>query len=417
MAVSWEYTMNSNMNTYVPFNITSVLRYSGGTLSSPSLTIKNVTNNDDGFYRCVVSNRDGTTTSSSFYIRIETTLPEVLVGTTSITVKTRSNTTLYVNYTSGPEMKSVTWEKRDMTNPFIFHTVNITDNDRYSGGSIDKPYLEITDAMVEDSGYYRCIVINNDGMSTTPLFNISVQKQLATVKVPVTSYTVKEGDNLTLSVMLSDTENNSTIVWEKKGVDDSTYTQIDISSNKKFEGGSIASPSLSILNITNDDSGHYRCKVISIDGTTTSTAIQVSLETSSEESSCGKLNCGGLRECVYHNNKPTCSVVTWKAAAAGVAGAVGAVATVAVAAMKSLAAAKSVSPLNMNSPGNSQTPNTNSKAENSKPENEKIKQNKKNNRNQKDTQQNSHDSEHDMPEPQYTGQCQGVISSMPPPGV
>ncbi|XP_061186534.1 hemicentin-1-like [Saccostrea echinata] len=418
-SVSWEYTMNSHLNnTYAPLNITSVSKYSGGTLSSPSLTIKNVTNNDNGFYRCAVSNRDGTTTSSSFNIRIETTLPDISVGKTSITVKTRANATLHVNYTSGPEMKSVTWEKRSITYPFTFYTVNITDNDRYNGGSIDRPYLEIVHAMVEDSGYYRCNVINNDGMSTTPLFNISVQKQLATLTVPVTSYTVNKGGNLTLSVMLSETENNSTIVWEKQGIDDSSFTEIDISSNNKFEGGSIATPSLSIFNITNDDSGYYRCKVTNIDGTTTSTSIQVSLETSSEESSCDKLSCGGLRECVYHNNKPTCSVVTWKAAAAGVAGAVGAVATfgVGVAAMKSLAAAKSVSPMNITSPGNSQAPNTNSKAENSKTENEKRKQNKENNRNQKETQENCRNSEHDMPEPQYTGQGEGVISSMPPPG-
>ena len=51
------------------------------------------------------------------------------------------------------------------------------------------------------------------------------------------------------------------------------------------------------------------------------------------------MSCGGLRECVLMNNKPTCSMTTWKVAAVAVAGAVGAVASLGagVAAVKSLA--------------------------------------------------------------------------------
>ena len=57
------------------------------------------------------------------------------------------------------------------------------------------------------------------------------------------------------------------------------------------------------------------------------------------DSGCDKMSCGGLRECVLMNNKPTCSVTTWKVAAVAVAGVVGAVASLGagVAAVKSLA--------------------------------------------------------------------------------
>lgn len=53
---------------------------------------------------------------------------------------------------------------------------------------------------------------------------------------------------------------------------------------------------------------------------------------------CDKLSCGVLRECLLMNNKPTCSVSTWKAAAVAVAGTVGAAVSVAagVAAFKLL---------------------------------------------------------------------------------
>ena len=57
------------------------------------------------------------------------------------------------------------------------------------------------------------------------------------------------------------------------------------------------------------------------------------------DSGCDKMSCGGLKECVLMNNKPTSSVTTWKVAAVAVAGAVGAVASLGagVAAVKSLA--------------------------------------------------------------------------------
>ncbi|XP_062619236.1 V-set and immunoglobulin domain-containing protein 10-like [Saccostrea cucullata] len=387
--ISWEYTMNNSTSYYEPLNITSVLKYSGGTISSPPLTIYNVTSADNGLYRCAISNRDGTTLSSVFQIRIETCLPVISVGSTSILVKTRSNAILQLNYTSGPEIKFVTWERRSSNYPYTFSAINITANDRYNGGTIDKPYLEIVYAALEDSGYYRCTVVNTDGMSTSPLFNVNVQTQLVTINVSATSYTVNQGDNVTLSVILSDTEINSTIVWEKQGINDTSYTVIDISSDERYEGGSMASPSLSIFNITNVDFGYYRCKVTNIDGTSTSPWIQVTLGSSYmyEESGCDKLSCGGLKECVYRNNKPTCSVVMWKAAAAGVAGAVGAVATVGVgvAAVKSLTAAKSVSPLNVDSAGNTQA--SKSEAENLKTEKEEMKQNERNHKNQRKSKQ------------------------------
>ncbi|XP_062573589.1 LOW QUALITY PROTEIN: hemicentin-1-like [Saccostrea cucullata] len=279
LEVLWEHRMNQHPKTYmyVPLNITSGSRYSGGTISSPSLTIYNVTSADNGFYRCAVSNRDGTTKSSSFQIAIETNLPVISVGKTSLTVKTRSCTVLNISYNSGPEVSSISWEKRNTTNADTFVSVNISENDRYEGGTFDKPYLEIANAMLEDSGYYRCNVVNTNGKSTSPLFHVNVQKQLAAINVSFTSYTVSHGDNVTLSVTLFDTETNSAIVWEKQGSYDKSFEVFDISSSEKYDGGSLSSPSLSMFNVNKDDSGHYRCKVTNIDGTTTSASIKISV--------------------------------------------------------------------------------------------------------------------------------------------
>ncbi|XP_061175934.1 hemicentin-1-like [Saccostrea echinata] len=344
LEVLWEYVMSPYRYTYVPLNITSVSRYSGGTISSTSLTIYNVTKADNGFYRCSVTNRDGTTTSSSFHIIIKTSLPVISVGKTSLTVKTRSYTILHINYTSGPEMKSISWEKRSIAYPYTFVAVNITENDRYEGGTFDRPNLEIADAVLEDSGYYRCNFVNTNGKSTSPLFYVNIETQLAVINVSFTSYTVSQGGNVTLSVTLSDTEINSTIVWEKQGFKNKSFEVIDVSSNEKYDGGSLTSPSLSIFNVNNDDSGYYRCRVTNIDGTTTSTSIQIRVghKRLFKGSSCDQRTCGVLRECLYQNNQPLCSLVTWKAASAGVAGVVGAISAVVVvmAVIKSLSTTK-----------------------------------------------------------------------------
>ncbi|XP_061186548.1 hemicentin-1-like [Saccostrea echinata] len=290
--VTWE-RKNTSTYVYEHINILSDNRYIGGEILSPSLTIIRVDLTDEMYYRVAAVNNDGVTTRT-VYVDVIPRLPVISVGETSITAKTRSSITLHINYTSGPEMRSVTWEKRSTTYPYAFHTVNITINDRYNGGTIDRPNLEIAHAVFEDSGYYRCKIVNDDGMSTTPLFDVKLQKQLATINVSVTSYTANQGDNLTLSVILSGTEINSTIVWEKKGIQDSSFTVIDISSNERYEGGSLAFPSLSLWNITDDDFGYYRCKVTNVDGMTTSTSIQVILEDSSfEKLSCGV---GGIRK-------------------------------------------------------------------------------------------------------------------------
>ncbi|XP_061186540.1 hemicentin-1-like [Saccostrea echinata] len=278
--VTWE-RKNTSTYVYELINILSDNRYIGGEIHSPSLTIIRVDLTDEMYYRVAAVNNDGVTTRT-VYVDVIPRLPVISVGETTISTKTRSSITLHINYTSGPEMRSVTWEKRSTTYPYAFHTVNITINDRYNGGTIDRPNLEIAHAVFEDSGYYRCKIVNDDGMSTTPLFDVKLQKQLATINVSVTSYTANQGDNLTLSVALSGTEINSTIVWEKQGIQDSSFAVIDISSNERYEGGSLAFPSLSLWNITGDDFGYYRCKVTNIDGMTTSTSIQVSLEDSSK---------------------------------------------------------------------------------------------------------------------------------------
>nr|XP_034319351.1 frizzled and smoothened-like protein O [Crassostrea gigas] len=127
-----------------------------------------------------------------------------------------------------------------------------------------------------------------------------------------------------------------------------------------------------------------------------------------QDSSCDKLSCGGLRECVLMNNKPTVSVSTWKAAAVAVAGTVGAAASVAagVVALKSLTS-KAIQPLN----GNSQGSNSNSNNRNNRNNNDNNDHNSDNNSddNNSDDDISDRESNHndDMPDPNYIGGFRG----------
>ncbi|XP_034301112.2 immunoglobulin superfamily member 10 isoform X1 [Magallana gigas] len=392
-------------------------RVEGGDISVPSLTILDVEVSDKTYYRMRATNRDGTTISSLIYLYVNTRPPVVSVGKTSLTAATKASISLQVNYTSGPEMKSVSWEKGSSFYSFLYVSMNITTNSRFTGGTIDSPSLNINDLKLEDSGYYRCRVTNDDGTTTTPVFTVLVQKQLANVNVAATTYTVSFGNNATLYVTITNSESNSTITWERKGQNEANYNVINTQTNVKYGGGTLVSPSLTIYNITEADVGYYRCKVTNIDGTTTSSLIYIGLK-SPDDSSCDKLSCGGLRECVLMNNKPTCSVSTWKAAAVAVAVTVGAAASVAagVVALKSLTS-KAIQPLN----GNSQGSNSNSNNRNNRNNNDNNDHNSDNNSddNNSDDDISDRESNHndDMPDPNYIGGFQGVINSMPPPNM
>lgn len=68
--ITWE-RQGENEASFNVINTQTNVKYGGGTLLSPSLTIYNITGTDVGYYRCKVTNIDGTTTSSLIYIGLK----------------------------------------------------------------------------------------------------------------------------------------------------------------------------------------------------------------------------------------------------------------------------------------------------------------------------------------------------------
>lgn len=67
-AVTWYKVNNQQVST---INIGDPASYSGGTVATPALTIRNVNNADGGFYRCTATNQVGTGQSSDAQLLIQ----------------------------------------------------------------------------------------------------------------------------------------------------------------------------------------------------------------------------------------------------------------------------------------------------------------------------------------------------------
>uniref|UniRef100_A0A8W8MVN0 Cartilage matrix protein n=1 Tax=Magallana gigas TaxID=29159 RepID=A0A8W8MVN0_MAGGI len=199
----------------------------------------------------------------------------------------------------------------------------------------------------------------------------------------------------------SPTSYSITWSYQKNGV----TSVVNTGDTSKYSGGNSLAPYLTVKNVQVTDIGNYRCQATNTAGIGKS-ATMIHLDLSPD---CDKLSCGVLRECLLMNNKPTCSVSTWKAAAVAVAGTVGAAVSVAagVAAFK-LLTRKAIQP--QNGTGNSQGSNSNSNNRNNDNNDHNSDVN-----NSDDARESNHDD--DMPDPNYIGGYQGFINSMPPPSM
>ncbi|XP_078334127.1 uncharacterized protein LOC111129349 [Crassostrea virginica] len=404
----WE-KLNIGSNISELIDVNSESRLECGNITCPSLTISDLNINDNTYFIVKATNRDGTSTT---YIRVYVILspPVIYVPRTSYSLSSGSSVTLEVNVTSSLDITDLFWEKRNSTT-YLYEPIDVESEGRMECGNITCPSLTITGLNKNDNTfmYLRVKATNRDGTSVGSIISIHVVQKLAIVSVSTTEYSLDLADNVTLTVQVSNTDNSSYITWEHQSTGEGTFSVVD-QTNNKYQGGTLSSPSLTIYNFTESDVGYYRCRVTNVDGITTDSVISISFS-ASDDSGCDKMSCGGLRECVLMNNKPICSVTTWKVAAVAVAGAVGAVASLGagVAAVKSLAST-AIQPANGN--GNSQGPNSNSNNQNNNKND-----NRKNDNNRDNNRDNSRNGDDNMPEPTYIGGYQGVISSMPPPGM
>ncbi|XP_048242686.1 hemicentin-1-like isoform X1 [Haliotis rufescens] len=164
-------------------------RYSGGTVSSPDLTISHVMRTDGDVYTCEVENVVGV---AGCQITLDVfSRPDVHVP--------RRNIMLVEGQTSSI---GCSVDMRVKPSPAIVHWfkdgVNLdTHFGRYSNGDIYNPSLTITDIRREDTGRYTCGAVNGVGDSQSDAINVTVE-YAPTVLVKYNNYGFYLGSATTL---------------------------------------------------------------------------------------------------------------------------------------------------------------------------------------------------------------------------
>ncbi|CAG2227900.1 unnamed protein product [Mytilus edulis] len=211
-------------------------RFSGGTFKSPGLKIVSAQQQDEGNYSCHAKNFKKEGSSHSVCLRI---FEHPSVNITDIDpVVEGTNVTIQCYVSPSSEVINITWDRNNST-------LDIQGNDRYDGGTISSPSLEIYFVQENDDGNYTCKAVNPVGIDI-PKVHIS---RIEAVTV---------GENVIIPCNISSVSELTKVVWSKDSIEFNLNTNRTEEDNR-FSKGTLQDPSLTIYSVQMTDEGNYTC--------------------------------------------------------------------------------------------------------------------------------------------------------------
>ncbi|XP_055948498.1 hemicentin-1-like isoform X2 [Argiope bruennichi] len=215
--------------------------------SNDSLVIKNLTPNDEGWYRCSASNEGGTAQEN---IYLHSYSPPKLSLKPPVKNFVSGS---YINITCqavGYPVPSIRW---------IWSPVH-NNNFAIGRSKIEEKSLIIQSAIAEDEGRYDCIGTNAAGSQAASAFLNYIEMPL--ISLPVQELTVKNGEQATLRCIAEGIPDPK-VRWYKGSVEIQPLSYIQITSDG----------SLSIYDVQETDAGEYTCVAENEAGTANETMV------------------------------------------------------------------------------------------------------------------------------------------------
>ncbi|XP_052061298.1 hemicentin-1-like isoform X3 [Mytilus californianus] len=254
--VTWYYTGSNNQPTTI--NIGDPSQYSGGTLNNPALTILNANNLDAGFYKCEAENQVDSAQSSNTQLNIIGGALTVTIPSSTYSVLLGNQISITCTVSGSPSATNVYWMKQQ-TGGGSFSNLDISGNNRYSGGTLNSPTLVITSAQFSDEGNYRCHGVNAAGDSNSIVTNLDVTGNVPTVTLSTTLFPVLVGNDITIGCNVISNPGATNVYWRFENSGNQITTISANSNTAKYGGSTTTSPSLVIKNVDFSDAGKYTC--------------------------------------------------------------------------------------------------------------------------------------------------------------
>ncbi|XP_063420714.1 hemicentin-1-like [Mytilus trossulus] len=238
-------------------------KYSGSSVSSPSLQINNVDLNDEAYYVCFATNSVGSGQSSQTFLDVIGGFLNITIPQSSYSVLIGQQVTISCTVTGTPTQTNVFWSK--VVNG-VLTNVGINGNGRYSGGTTSAPSLTITNTQRSDEGTYVCYATNIVGTSNSQNTFLDVTGGVPIVQVSFLRYQINFGGSITLGCSVVSNPAHFQVYWRK--TIGGTTSNVDVTnSGGKYSGSTLLIPTLTINNAALSDEANYTCYATNIVGT------------------------------------------------------------------------------------------------------------------------------------------------------